>query len=393
MRYLFSHNDLDGVGCGILARLAFATEIKIEYVSVHRLDQKVEQFLESANEDDRLFITDLSINQDNEARIQQFIEKGGDVRLIDHHKTALHLNEHSWASIQVTEDDAEKLTCATSLFYKYLVDMNQLTRSQALDEFVELVRQWDTWEWDRNQNLQAKRLNDLFFLFSIDEFIERIIPRLQSEDAFSFDSFEDKLLDMEEEKINRYIKRKRRELVQTTLNNKCVGIVHAESYHSELGNKLGKDCPHLDYIAIINVGQKKMSFRTIHDHTDVSIIAEQYDGGGHAKAAGATLTSEAFDQFVKEPFSLEPLHLDALLNKHNLKESENGTLYRSDNGTLFFIYPKKDQWMIERNNRHYKSFETFLECECYIKRRYQAWLVRDESYITFLAQTALGTKR
>ncbi|WP_062052548.1 DHH family phosphoesterase [Bacillus sp. JCM 19034] len=393
MHYLFSHNDLDGVGCGILARLAYTKEVKVEFVSVHRLDQKVEQYLESANENDYLFITDLSINHDNEERILHFLEKGGDVRLIDHHKTALHLSEHAWATIQVTEEGEDRLTCATSLFYKYLVDNNHLKRTEALDEFVELVRQWDTWEWDLNNNLQAKRLNDLFFLLSIDEFIERMIPRLESEDGFNFEPFEDKILDMEEEKINRYIKRKRRELVQTTLHKHYVGIVHAEAYHSELGNRLGKDCPHLDYIAIINVGQKKMSFRTIHDHTDVSIIAEQYEGGGHAKAAGASLTPEAFEQFVKEPFTLEPLHLDASLNKHNIKESGNGTLYRATNGTLFFLYPNNEKWIIERNNKHYKTFATFSECEHYIKRQYQAWLVRDESYITFLAQTALSTKR
>ena len=51
------------------------------------------------------------------------------------------------------------------------------------------------------------------------------------------------------------------------------GVVYAESYHSELGNELGKEYPHLDYIAILNIGGRRMGFRTIHDHVDVSQVA------------------------------------------------------------------------------------------------------------------------
>ena len=91
---------------------------------------------------------------------------------------------------------------------------------------------------------------------------------------------------MEEEKINRYIRKKNRELIQTFIGDHCVGIVHAEMYHSELGNELGKENSHLDYIAILNMGGKKVSFRTIHDHIDVSAVAGGFGGGGHAKASG-----------------------------------------------------------------------------------------------------------
>ena len=82
-----------------------------------------------------------------------------------------------------------------------------------------------------------------------------------------------KLLNMEEDKIERYIRRKKREIVQLKIDKYYAGIVYGESYHSELGNELGKEHPHLDYIAILNMGSKKISFRTIHDHVDVSEIA------------------------------------------------------------------------------------------------------------------------
>ena len=119
---------------------------------------------------------------------------------------------------------------------------------------MELVRQYDTWEWEKNDNQQAKRLNSLFYLVSMEEFEEKMINRLQTSDHFESHDFEKKLLDMEDNKIERYIRRKRRELVQTEVDHLFAGVVYAESYHSELGNELGKEYPHLDYIAILNIG-------------------------------------------------------------------------------------------------------------------------------------------
>ena len=41
---LYTHNDLDGLGCGILAKLAFGEEIEVHYNSVACLNPQVERF-------------------------------------------------------------------------------------------------------------------------------------------------------------------------------------------------------------------------------------------------------------------------------------------------------------------------------------------------------------
>ncbi|RKJ38751.1 oligoribonuclease, partial [Butyricicoccus sp. 1XD8-22] len=169
------------------------------------------------------------------------------VQLIDHHKSAMHLNEYEWGFVLV-EDELGRLTSATSLFYNYLLTKELLEEKSAITEFVELVRQYDTWEWEKNENHKAHSLNSLFYLVSIDEFEETMLERLQTSEHFDFDEFEKKLLNMEEDKIERYIRRKRREIVQAKVGEHFAGIVYAESYHSELGNELGKEHPHLDYI-------------------------------------------------------------------------------------------------------------------------------------------------
>lgn len=385
MYKLLSHNDLDGVGCGILAKLAFGEDVKVRYNSISGLNREVEWFFENEDKNTFLIITDLSVNENNESLINEFYQDGGKVQLIDHHKTALHYNDYPWGHV-VVEDEEGKLTSATSLLYYYLLSQQLIEESDAITEFVELVRQYDTWEWEKNENHKAQRLNALFFLVSIDEFEEKMITRLQTSDHFHFDEFEKKILDMEEDKIDRYIRRKRRELVQTELNGLFAGVVYAESYHSELGNELGKEYPHLDYIAILNIGGKRMGFRTIHDHIDVSEIAGQYGGGGHAKAAGCSLTEEAYKNFVTETFHLEPIPEDARRNRYNLKGSEFGTLYKSRREDYFLLKQvNDDEWAIQKGQKRLEqTYANFQEGESYLKRNYEVWLVKDDDFVQYL---------
>ncbi|ADE70762.1 MULTISPECIES: DHH family phosphoesterase [Priestia] len=385
MYKLLSHTDLDGVGCGVLAKLAFGDRIKIRYNSIASLNREVEWFLENEERNTHLFITDLSVNEENEKRLEEFYQTGGKVQLLDHHKTALHFNEYEWGHV-VVEDNEGNLASGTSLFYEYLIENELIQTSNAVDEFVELVRQYDTWEWEKNNNQEAHRLNALFFLISIDEFEEKMVNRLQNSDHFFFDEFEQKILDMEEDKVERYIRRKRRELVQTSIGDYLAGIVYAESYHSELGNELGKEYPHLDYIAMLNMGGKRISLRTIHDHVDVSEVAGHYGGGGHAKAAGCSLTNEAYNQFVTDTFHLDPVREDARRNRYNLKESSSGSLYETQNDDMFLVsLQNEDEWIIENSKGlSIHTFKSFKEAEIFLKRNYAAWLVRDDIFVKYL---------
>ncbi|WP_050614533.1 DHH family phosphoesterase [Bacillus testis] len=389
MYTLLTHTDLDGVGCGILAKLAFDQKVKVRYNSIASLNHEIEFFLENGSKDTFLFITDLSPNTENEAKLNEFYSKNGNVQLIDHHKTALHLNDYEWGYV-LTEDDQGQLASATSLFFHYLVDRGLLAATDAIAEFVEMVRQYDTWEWEKNGNRQAHQLNSLFFLVSIDEFEEMMIRRLQTSDHFDFDDFEKKLLRMEEEKIERYIRRKKRELVQKEIEGRLAGVVFAESYHSELGNELGKEYEQLDYIAIVNIGGKKIAFRTIHDYMDVSAVAGQFGGGGHEKASGCSLSADAYHLFVEGTFHLEPLREDAKRNRFNVKKSSFGTLYTNHKKDIILLTPLSEgSWGIEKNKEEVGDiFLSFHEGERYLKRAFTAWLARDEQFVDYLMKEA-----
>lgn len=385
MYKLLSHNDLDGVGCGILAKLAFGKDVQVRYNSIAGLNREVESFFENDDPETFLFITDLSVNEENEKSLEAFHQLGGKVQLIDHHKTALNYNQYAWGRV-IVEDKDGKLTSATSLLYHYLVEKGHLTKTEALDEFVELVRQYDTWEWEKNHNQQAQRLNALFFLISIEEFEEKMLERLSTSAHFHFDDFEKKILDLEEEKIERYIRRKRKELVQAQIKDHFAGVVFAESYHSELGNELGKEYPHLDYIAILNMGGRRVGFRTIHDHVDVSEIAGKLGDGGHAKASGCSMTENAYKLYVANTFHLEPLREDSRHNRYNLKDSSFGALYLNRREDHFLIRPSDgSEWVIEKNRfKLDKVFPSFTEAEKFLKRTEAAWLAHDDHFVEYL---------
>jgi uncharacterized protein len=397
MYHLFTHNDLDGVGCGIVARFAFGENVEIRLNSVDGLNREVQRFIERMSnkrkKNDFLFITDLSVHEANAHRLTEYGESGAKVKLIDHHKSALHLNQYQWAAVTVAYDDG-RLASATSLFYDYVIQQGLMQPNESLSQFVELVRQYDTWEWEANDNVQAKRLNDLFFLWSIDEFEENMIERIKAGGPFSFSEFEEKLLELEEEKIERYVRRKKRELVQTFIADRCVGVVHAELYHSELSSELGKENPHLDYIAILNMGGRKVSLRTIHDDVDVSEIAGKYGGGGHAKASGCPMTIEAYEQYVEAPFGTEPMRPDAHRNRYNVKGSEYGNLYENRDSDVLYLFTTGHNWHIDLNGETLNdSYASYEETVRYVKRHHQAWLVRDEQFVKYLMEHMLSSKK
>ena len=208
----------------------------------------------------QLFITDLAVNEQIEKKLDERFKNGGHVQMIDHHVTALHFNKYPWGKV-VTEYDNGKKTCATSLLYDYLIENKLLEPTPALTEFVDLVRQYDTWEWDENDNILAKHLNDLFFMIGREQFEEDLLKRLkENPERFELTDMENLLMDVEEKKIERYIFAKNKQIVQRFIGDYCVGIVHAEQYLSELGNALNKKNPHLDMIVLVNVGTKKSDF-------------------------------------------------------------------------------------------------------------------------------------
>lgn len=283
---LFTHTDLDGIGCAILAKLAFGTEVvDIEYCNYDDIDSKVEEYFNSDSEYE-CHITDISISNELAYKISNSEKK---YQLLDHHPTALRLNEFAWCNVQIENEETNIKTSGTEMYYRWLVDNNYLIKSYALDRFVELVRNYDTWRWTTlgDKGVICKQVNDLFYLYGKEKFIDWCITEIY-EDSFPYLYESDELvLEIEQDNIDNYIKKKNEQMLIMPLCGKTCGVVFAEKYFSELGNKLCQMRPEIDFVAMIDMSGT-VSYRTIKDDIDLGKdVAKLFGGGGHAKAAGS----------------------------------------------------------------------------------------------------------
>lgn len=64
---LFTDIDLDGLGCGVIAKIAFGEKAYVSYCSYRNLNQRVEHFIDNPDFNDKeTYITDLAVNEDVE---------------------------------------------------------------------------------------------------------------------------------------------------------------------------------------------------------------------------------------------------------------------------------------------------------------------------------------
>lgn len=312
---LFTDSDLDGVGCVILANIAYGKKnVDVEYCNPYTINEKISEFIEKEEykEYDYVYITDLSISLEiadiintlNPPNFASGFCLGEMVQLLDHHKSAKGLNKYFFCYVKEYNDEI-KLDFETSgsyMFYEHLINIEDLKPNGYLYNFIDLIRQYDTWEWKDNENLLAKELNDLFHIIGIKEFADSYTNKLICDNNPSLFSKRDRmLLKLEQDKIDKYIYNKNKTLRKIKINEHLVGVVFAEHYVSELGNQLNILNADLNYVAIINM-DRSVSFRTTKDNIDLSIIAKSFGGGGHPKAAGCDLSEDLIQSFINKLF-------------------------------------------------------------------------------------------
>lgn len=313
---LFTHTDLDGVGCAILAYLAFGREnVDVEYCDYSNVDDKVGDFFVNgcAGEYGKVFITDISVSDELAQAIDKYAVDGL-WHLFDHHNTAIYLNAYDWCQVLDVTPITHIKTCGTELFYKYLhvvlarfQNMNTWAQEN-VQKFVETIRDWDTWRWKElgKDGIVSKLVNDLFNIYGREEFINWVIWKqvpIKLESMRKFPSFtvtDWALLKQRQRDIDRYVEEKNKQIQEDKDEfGNVYGVVFAERYFSELGNRLCEIHPEYAYIAMIDVAHGTVSYRTVRDDIDLGgEIAHAYGGGGHPKAAGSTFDKDQIQRTV-----------------------------------------------------------------------------------------------
>lgn len=311
---LFSHCDLDGVGCAILAYLAFEREnVDVEYCDYKNVDEKFEKFIEDEElfrSYDAVFITDISISDSVANMIDILDQPPKKVRLFDHHATALWLNKYEWCEVLIENPSTNVLTCGTELFWNYLdhhgyFDDALYDKFHNIITFTEIVRDYDTWRWKElgEKGKVCKQLNDLLDIYGREDFIDYMIDSICADSRELFPHIfgtAQALLEQKQKDIDSYVAEKDKQLqVATDQFGNTFGWVFAERYFSELGNRLCELHEELSYVAMIDISHGLVSFRSIREDVDLGgEIAHSLGGGGHKKAAGSRFNAVRVGKYV-----------------------------------------------------------------------------------------------
>ncbi len=102
-----SHNDLDGLGCGILIKKFMSGNIKTAYLGYDDIDRYIEDNYQYY---DRIIITDVSPQYGT----VEMLAGEKDVLIIDHHASSEALKDFHFTYHNITK-------CATLLTYEYLL--------------------------------------------------------------------------------------------------------------------------------------------------------------------------------------------------------------------------------------------------------------------------------
>lgn len=299
---LYTHkSDIDGLGCLVLANLAFKDLDYFLLPNVKELEELVRTHLKTnylANYA-RIFITDLALNEPALSLLaaSSFKDK---TQILDHHQYAINENLNRYPFTFIEEVKNDKKRCATEIFYEYLVNNNYLKPSESLNHFTELTRLEDTWDWKKDENIGIKA-HDLAILFNsigIDEYLNTCLEKL-NHNNFNFTEEEKDII---QNKKNEYDIKLNEILAGTEylideFGNKY-GIVYANyEYRNELPEYILKvgNPQNIKYLIIAaldkgDFGQK--SYRSIDSTCDVNKIASNYGGGGHLNAAAVNITKE-----------------------------------------------------------------------------------------------------
>jgi len=296
---LFTHTDLDGIGCAILAKLYYGdNHVEVEYCGYNNINEMVIDC--DFEKYEKVYITDLSIDEKVAERVEElngkeYLGHATTFTLIDHHETALWLNKYNWAQVKTKRAD-EKKESGTSLFFEFLKIKESSLYNPKTYEFVEDVRKYDTWEWKLLNVKEPKMLNDLFHILGRERFENKILNKL-GWGKYKLDDNDLLLLQLDKEKIDRYIQQKNDKIKKVKVYGYTAGVVFAEQYISELGNKICEMNGDIDFCIII-INNEVMSFRTVKD-IDLSKIAKNYGGGGHTKASGALISKEKQKEIIE----------------------------------------------------------------------------------------------
>lgn len=146
--FIFTHNDLDGVGCGVIGKYYFP-DAYVQYCSYDNIDDTLLYFLshnKNILSEMRIIISDIYYKQEN-SNITEMLRMAGELIICDHHATSAWLNNVDFQHNSFVNVIADSDVCGTKILFKILDNLYAMPDSTKILEFVENVNSWDVWQW------------------------------------------------------------------------------------------------------------------------------------------------------------------------------------------------------------------------------------------------------
>ncbi|MBP3620045.1 MAG: hypothetical protein J6J24_05255 [Clostridia bacterium] len=298
---VFTHGiDIDGYGCAVLANLAYGENTQVLYADNFNLD---EIFIKEwkrgwLNNFDKVFITDHCPSMNLCLKIQddpQLLEK---ITVFDHHASRLE-EQGSLDWVHIIDNNEKGKQSGTSLFFDYLAKNGLVNRGGSVQEFVELTRQYDTWEWTKLQNPIPNELNTLAMAIGREKYVENMTKKLSKQKSIFLFSAQD-LLDIKtyKEEFKKQVEHYISQIKVIEFQGNKVGYIQIKDLFKNDIAQTVRTLPlskEIDYLLMPIPDRGTVSLRSIKPDFDVSSVAKENGGGGHKAAASFPLYNLKID--------------------------------------------------------------------------------------------------
>ncbi len=302
---IFTHkSDIDGMGGAVLAKLAFE-DVTYVLTETFKLQNEIKKYYDNGSiyNYDLVFVTDLWLEEPMRSKVAKDERLKNKFFVFDHHESALSDNSNEYDFITIRISDQKGLCSGTSLFYEYLTNQGFLQDDDiGINDFQELTRRYDTWEWITKYNDELPhKLTLLFDSLGCDNYINLIYKKLMNHknEKFYFDDMEEMLINNKlsqvEEKLRNYAKK----IHYINIFGYKAGIVFIDyEYRNDLVEYFRKNKYEMDFAMLVAMDYGTISYRSVKEDVNVRLIAEKMGGKGHDKAASSPISDKKIQDIL-----------------------------------------------------------------------------------------------
>lgn len=311
-----THNDADAVGCAFVLKYFnpdFDYEKNTYFCAIGTQDKVLNDILDSVDKGEAdipesIVISDLSLSEETCDKIFKFAQfYGVDIHGYDHHKTNTLGADYDWWLVKSEPVHIDGVGDVDISATKIMYDVMKHTRAnnEKIDMLVEMISNYDTWMWRKYPSFYEDGIEEDIVAVTCsmlrpDKMFEALLEHY-SNDTNNGKMFPDifyTIYNIEVDKRNTYLRSLlyKARVIEHKKGVKIALFICENNYSNSAAEYIYNNYD-IDIVIPIYPASSKIGLRTKRDDLDLGKIARDVfgsSGGGHPKAAGATVESSEF---------------------------------------------------------------------------------------------------